>query len=82
MRTEYNTTKLRMGRFSTIAENGCFKLQTAQGRFFEEGEVVLWDSYLRDFLKDDRGGVIIFQSKEETETYIKNADSILENERL
>lgn len=82
MRTEYNTTKFRMGRFSTIAENGCFKLQTAQGRFFQEGEMVLWDSYLRDFLKDDRGGVIIFQNKEETEAYAQKADLILENERF
>lgn len=66
-----------MAHFVTISENGCFKLQSAQGRFFDKNEYVLWDSYLRDFLRDSQGGVFVF-SKEEAEAHMKDSELLLE----
>lgn len=82
MRIENNTIKINMSRFSTVEERGCLKLQTVQGRFFAPGEYVLLDSYLRDFLKDEQGGVLIFQNREEAVEYANQTDLVYENERF
>ena len=74
MRLESNQMKINASRICNIQETGEFRLQSIQGRFFAENECVLWDKVQRDYVRDGKNGVIIFNSPQEMCQYIESIE--------